>query len=75
MSGTGQLFRLAAQGQDVNNIDLVGTHLNLGAILGLAERALHDDQLDKLVERAEILVVLAKKHRAEHRLLEENPDG
>ena len=73
MSGTGQLFRLASQGQDVaDNLDLMGTHLNLGAVLGLIEKALHDDQLDKLVERAEMLVVLAKKHRAEHMALEED---
>ena len=71
MSGTGRLFRLASEGQAVDSFEMVGTHMNLDAILSLIERALHDDQLDKLVERSEMLVVLAKKHRAEHKGLEE----
>lgn len=73
MSGTGQMFMLAGQGQDVSsNLDLMGIHINIPAVINLIEKAFHDDALDKLVERAEMLVVLAKKHRAEHRVLEEN---
>lgn len=69
MSGVGQLFQLAAQGQEVSSLELMSVHMNLEGTLSLIETALHDDQLDKLVERAEMLVVLAKKHRDEHQKL------
>lgn len=69
MSGTGKLFELAAQGQAVDSLDLMVVHVNIGAVLDLCDKAHHDDNLDKLVELAEMLLVLAKRHRFEHRLL------